>query len=81
MNGPVNGWRVELRTMEIQLTDFENAAFSIFVALLVKTILYFNLNLYMPISKVDANMEKAHHINAVNKDKFYFRNYICRINF
>lgn len=79
MNGSVNGWRVELRTMEIQLTDYENAAFSIFVTLLVKTILYFNLNLYMPISKVDANMEKAHRIDAVNKEKFYFRNYICRI--
>lgn len=23
------GWRVELRTMEVQLTDFENAAFTV----------------------------------------------------
>lgn len=28
------GWRVEFRTLEVQLTDFENAAFTVFVALL-----------------------------------------------
>ncbi len=28
------GWRVEFRSMEIQLTDFENAAFTIFIAVL-----------------------------------------------
>lgn len=46
------GWRVEFRSMEIQLTDFENAAFAVFVALLSRAILFFNLNLYIPISKV-----------------------------
>ena len=34
------------------MTDFENAAFSIFVVLLSRAILAFNLNLYLPISKV-----------------------------
>jgi glutamate--cysteine ligase catalytic subunit len=28
------GWRVEFRSMEVQLTDFENAAFTIFIAVL-----------------------------------------------
>ena len=46
------GWRVEFRSMEVQMTDFENAAFSIFVVLLSRAILAFNLNLYLPISKV-----------------------------
>lgn len=46
------GWRVEFRSMEVQLTDFENAAFAIFVVLLSRAILYFNLNFYVPISKV-----------------------------
>lgn len=46
------GWRVEFRSMEVQLTDFENAAFSIFTVLLSRAILYFNLNFYVPISKV-----------------------------
>jgi glutamate--cysteine ligase catalytic subunit len=60
--------------MDIQLTDRENAAFSIFVVLLTRTILHFNLNFYMPLSKVDANMETAHHRDAVRQDKFWFRN-------
>ena len=34
------------------MTDFENAAFSVFVVLLTRAILAFNLNFYMPISKV-----------------------------
>jgi hypothetical protein len=38
--------------MELQLTDFENAAFTVFVALLSRSILFFDLNLYIPISKV-----------------------------
>ena len=52
---PVNssiGWRVEFRSMEVQMTDFENAAFSIFIVLLTRAILSFDLNFYMPISKV-----------------------------
>lgn len=46
------GWRVEFRAMEVQLTDFENAAFAVFIMLLTRMILSFNLNLYIPISKV-----------------------------
>jgi glutamate--cysteine ligase catalytic subunit len=38
--------------MEVQLTDFENAAFAIFLVLLTRAILSFGLNFYMPISKV-----------------------------
>jgi glutamate--cysteine ligase catalytic subunit len=46
------GWRVEFRSMEVQFTDFENAAFSIFIVLLSRAILTFGLNFYIPISKV-----------------------------
>jgi glutamate--cysteine ligase catalytic subunit len=67
------GWRVEFRTMELQLTDFENAAFSIFVVLLSRIIIVFNLNFYIPMSKNDANMETAHATDAVVEEKFYFR--------
>jgi hypothetical protein len=38
--------------MEVQITDFENAAFAVFIVLLSRAILNFDLNLYMPISKV-----------------------------
>jgi glutamate--cysteine ligase catalytic subunit len=46
------GWRVEFRPCEAQLTDFENAAIVCFVVLLTRTILSFQLNLLLPISKV-----------------------------
>ncbi|KAK3741242.1 hypothetical protein QZH41_008183, partial [Actinostola sp. cb2023] len=67
------GWRVEFRPTEVQLTDFENAAFVTFVVLLSRVILSFDLNLLMPISKVDANMQAAQKKNAVLDGKFYFR--------
>ncbi|KAI5793100.1 glutamate-cysteine ligase-domain-containing protein [Geopyxis carbonaria] len=67
------GWRVEFRSMEIQLTDEENAAFAIFTVLLTRVILSYGLNFYIPMSKVDENMSTAHHRNAVLADKFWFR--------
>lgn len=59
--------------MEVQLTDFENAAFSVFIVLLSRAILSFNVNFYIPISKVDENMKRAHHKDAVRQQKFHFR--------
>ncbi|BFZ54868.1 glutamate--cysteine ligase [Savitreella phatthalungensis] len=67
------GWRVEFRSMEIQMTDFENAAFSIFIVLLTRVILSFRLNFYLPISKVDDNMRGAHQRDAVLNRPFWFR--------
>jgi glutamate--cysteine ligase catalytic subunit len=67
------GWRVEFRSMEIQITDFENAAFSVFMVLMTRAILSFDLNFYIPIRKVDENMERAHALDAVLKQKFWFR--------
>ncbi|TFK44334.1 glutamate-cysteine ligase catalytic subunit [Crucibulum laeve] len=67
------GWRVEFRSMEVQLTDFENAAFAVFVVLLSRAILNFNLNLYIPISKVDENMARAQQRDASRSGRFYFR--------
>ncbi|KAI9104115.1 glutamate-cysteine ligase-domain-containing protein [Phlyctochytrium arcticum] len=70
---PNIGWRVEFRSMEIQLTDKENAAFAIFVVLLVRAVLSLDLNFYIPLSKVDENMKRAHHRGAVSREKFWFR--------
>ena len=67
------GWRVEFRPMEIQITDFENAAFSVFIVLITRAILSFDLNFYIPITRVDENMETAHVRDAVTKKKFWFR--------
>jgi glutamate--cysteine ligase catalytic subunit len=67
------GWRVEFRVMELQMTDFENAAFVVFNTLLVKLISHFDLNFYIPMSKVDENMTCAQSQNSVINGKFYFR--------
>lgn len=67
------GWRVEFRAMEVQMTDFENAAFAIFIVLVTRAILSFDLNFYIPITLTTENMETAHARNAVLEKKFYFR--------
>lgn len=59
--------------MEVQLTDFENAAYSIFIVLLTRAILSFGLDFYIPISKVDENMKRAHVRNAAREGKFFFK--------
>ncbi|KIK67150.1 hypothetical protein GYMLUDRAFT_69344 [Collybiopsis luxurians FD-317 M1] len=71
-NSPI-GWRVEFRSMEVQMTDFENAAYAVFITLLSRAILSFNLNFYIPISKVDENMARAQARGASKSGKFYFR--------
>lgn len=71
--GGDTGWRVEFRPMEIQITDFENAAFSVFIVLITRAILSFDLNFYIPITRVSENMETAHIRDAVLSEKFYFR--------
>jgi glutamate--cysteine ligase catalytic subunit len=63
--------------MEMQLTDFENSAFSVFIVLLTRVILTFDLNLYIPLSRVDANMQRAHSRNAAANGKFFFRRHMA----
>lgn len=67
------GWRVEFRPTEVQLTDFENAAYVTFVVLLTRVILSFDLNLLIPLSKVDENMVTAQKRDAARQGHFYFR--------
>lgn len=67
------GWRVEFRPMEIQVSDFENAAFAVFIVLVTRAVLSFDLNFYIPIRRVDENMEVAHRRDAVLAERFWFR--------
>ena len=67
------GWRVEFRPMDLQITDFENAAYTIFVVLLTRVILTYKLNLLVPLSKVDENMKEAEKRDAIHACKFWFR--------
>lgn len=66
------GWRVEFRTCEAQITDWENAAVSVFLMLLARTILFFKLNLLIPITKINENMMNSQCMNAVMEKKFWF---------
>ena len=67
------GWRVEFRSMEIQITDFENAAFAVFIVLITRAILSYGLNFYIPIPRTTENMETAHARDALLNSKFWFR--------
>ena len=57
------------------LTEYENAAFTVFAGLLCRAILFYNLELYIPMSKVDENMKRAEKRNALLDQKFWFTNY------
>lgn len=50
------GWRVEFRTMEVQLTADENAAFSLLIHFITRVLhLDSKINLYIPMSLVMEN--------------------------
>jgi len=67
------GWRVEFRPCELQISDYENAAVACFVVLLTRVILSYGYNLLVPISKIDENMKRAQKMDAIVKEKFFFR--------
>ncbi|KAH0518962.1 Glutamate--cysteine ligase catalytic subunit [Microtus ochrogaster] len=63
---------------EVQLTDFENSAYVVFVVLLTRVILSYKLDFLIPLSKVDENMKMAQKRDAVLQGMFYFRKDICK---
>ncbi|KNC52334.1 glutamate-cysteine ligase catalytic subunit [Thecamonas trahens ATCC 50062] len=67
------GWRVELRSMETGITDFENAAFAVFTILLTRALLSFNASITIPISLVDDNFDVAQRRDAVLNEAFHWR--------
>lgn len=73
---PSIGWRVELRTPDLQLSDFENAMLASISQVLALAILKEGWRFYVPISATHANMETAHKRNAVRKGLFYFNSKI-----
>lgn len=67
------GWRVEFRPMESQVTDFENAAFCIFVILVARMIIESKHEFYVPLLDVETGMVTACRRNAALEGKFAFR--------
>jgi glutamate--cysteine ligase catalytic subunit len=66
------GWRVEFRTMDIQLTDFENTCLIVALGLIVNVINHFDVNFIIPITLADENMKRAHYRDGILKEKFWF---------
>ena len=63
--------------MEVQTTDFENAAYTCLAVLLSRVILSFDLSLYMPLSLVDENFRRAHGRDAVRTQRFHFPRHVA----
>lgn len=63
--------------MEIQLTDFENAAFTVVITLLVRAFIHFDLSksadLLLPIQRCDENFRRAMLRDAVLEQRLYWR--------
>ena len=67
------GWRVEFRTLDVQLTDYENAAFMAFLTLFVQ---FINKNpqylCAIPITKSDENLDRCHRRDGVQNCRFWW---------
>lgn len=44
------GWRTEFRTLDVQITDYENTAYITLLNLLVRVLTDFDINVSLPIS-------------------------------
>eukprot|EP01061_Rhynchopus_euleeides_P006710 TRINITY_DN15782_c0_g1_i2.p1 TRINITY_DN15782_c0_g1~~TRINITY_DN15782_c0_g1_i2.p1 ORF type:complete len:704 (+),score=368.35 TRINITY_DN15782_c0_g1_i2:39-2150(+) len=73
------GWRVEFRMMDAQISNFENAAYIAFTILLARAIIHFDLDFYLPLSKLDTNTARAHIKNAVTTKKFIMQKNIGKL--
>jgi glutamate--cysteine ligase catalytic subunit len=64
--------------MDIQLTDYENSALIILLGMITNILNNFNIDFFMPITKIDINMERAHNRDALNTEKFWWRTNILK---
>ena len=67
-----DSWKLEIRVFDIQHSIFRNSALMVFTILLIRTISFYNLYLYTPLSKVDANFKKSIEKDGIDK-YYYFR--------
>lgn len=65
-------WLIEFRPMEAQPSDMESAALVIAMRILQQTIQHFDLDLKIPISAVEENMNRASDHNAATDQIFQF---------
>ena len=55
------------------MTDYENAALTVFVAMLANIVNTFDLDFVIPMSLVSENMSRAHTKDAASLAKFFFK--------
>ena len=55
------------------MNDFGNAALVVFLALITRAIITYGLDLTIPITQVNDNMNTAHRRDAIRQDRFHFR--------
>lgn len=74
LDSPI-GWRVEFRSMDVQLTPQLTFLFCHSVQILSRLLIKMHdeINFYIPISQVDENFRRASLINAATDQKFFFR--------
>lgn len=68
-----NLFKIEVRPCDIQITPFENAALVTFIMLYIEFVKSYDVNFIIPLSKANENFEKAVLIDAVVKEKYYWR--------
>lgn len=59
------GWRVEFRTPDIQITDFENSVMTMFIVMLQNVINNFDVDFIQPVTQIDENFDKAWKRDAI----------------
>lgn len=59
--------------MDIQLTDYENAALTVCVGLIANVVNTFDLDFILPITLVDENMKRAHNRDGLLSTKFWWK--------
>ena len=64
--------------VQLQITDFENAALAVFLTVLTRSLLTFRVDLRLPISLVHENMQRAQRRNTLLESKFHFPDPISR---
>ncbi|KAF2669907.1 GCS-domain-containing protein [Microthyrium microscopicum] len=78
-DAPNHGWRVEFRPMELQPTDYENAAILVFLNLLRQTLSWLGpeYDFWMPLNLVEENMQRAHTRDGLTQTRFWFPSNSC----
>eukprot|EP00920_Eleutheroschizon_duboscqi_P041516 GHVT01099729.1.p1 GENE.GHVT01099729.1~~GHVT01099729.1.p1 ORF type:complete len:319 (+),score=93.92 GHVT01099729.1:52-957(+) len=71
--GDVQPWKVEFRTMDQQLTDYENAAFVSVLSILVQGIERHGWEFYLPMSLNDLNLSTANSLDGCVRGLFHFK--------